>query len=128
MPANSAEYQRQYRLKNSKRTKEVSVGLPTELHKEFSAFAEKQGLSLASLLRESTSLQIRGSHLRSKKIEEELKELRFLISNIANNVNQMAHHSNQLRQVTDANQVYQRLHELDTLITGFVDTRLRNTS
>lgn len=32
--------------------------------------------------------QIRGSSLRSSGVEEELKELRFLLASIANNVNQ----------------------------------------
>ncbi len=127
MPSNSAEYQRQYRQKNSKRKKEISVGLPTELHREFSAFAQKQGWSLAGLMREATSVQIRGSHLKSRKIEEELKELRFLISNIANNVNQIARHSNQVQQVVDENELFQHLQELEQRVTQFVDTRLQQS-
>ena len=76
-------------------------------------------------MRESTDLQIRGNTLKSRAVEEELKELRFLISNIANNVNQMARHSNQIKQVTDENEVFQKLHELEQLVTNFTNNRLK---
>jgi RNase H-fold protein (predicted Holliday junction resolvase) len=125
MPSNSSEYQRQYRAKHRKTRKEVSVSLPISLHKEFSSFAKRQNMSLARLMRESTDLQIRGNTLKSRAVEEELKELRFLISNIANNVNQMARHSNQIKQVTDENEVFQKLHELEQLVTNFTNNRLK---
>ncbi len=124
MPANSADYQKQYRKKYNKRVKNVTVALPVSLHKEFQAYANAQGISLSALLREATDLQIRQLRLKSKELETELKELRFLISNISNNVNQMAHHSNILRRVADENEVFKRLHELDELVTSFIDSRL----
>ncbi len=127
MPSNSAEYQRQYRAKNRKSRREVSVSLPISLHREFSAFAKKQKMSLSALMRESTDLQIRGCQLKSSSIEAELKELRFQISGIANNVNQMARHSNTVKQVTDENAVFQKLHELEQLVTDFTNTRLKPT-
>jgi len=125
MPSNSSEYQRQYRAKHRKTRKEVSVSLPISLHREFSGFAKKQNMSLAGLMREATDLQIRGVALKSQAVEAELKELRFLISNIANNVNQMARHSNRLKQVTDENEVFQKLHELEQLVTDFTNKRLQ---
>lgn len=125
MPSNSKEYQRQYRAKHKKTRKEVSVSLPISLHREFSGFAKKQNMSLAGLMREATDLQIRGVAFKSQAVEAELKELRFLISNIANNVNQMARHSNRIKQVTDENEVFQKLHELDQLVTNFTNKRLQ---
>lgn len=124
MPSNSSEYQRQYRAKHRKTRKEVSVSLPISLHREFVGFAKKQNMSLAGLMRVSTDLQIRGNTLKSRTVEKELQELRFLISNIANNVNQMARHSNRLKQVTDENEVLNKLHELEQLVTDFTNSRL----
>lgn len=124
MPANSAEYQKQYRKKYNKRVKNVTVSLPISLHTELQAFAKTQGISLSALLREATDLQFRHSRLKSKAITAELQELRFLISNISNNVNQMAHHSNRLKRVLDENEVFNQLRELEELVTSFVDTRL----
>ena len=124
MPANSAQYQKQYRKKYNQRVSNVTVSLPKSLHAEFQVFAKTQGISLSALLREATDLQIRQSRLKSKAITVELQELRFLISNISNNVNQLAHHSNRVRQVVNENEVFNRLRELDELITQFVDIRL----
>ncbi len=124
MPANSAEYQKRYREQYNKKVCNITVGVPVSLHKEFQAYANSQGISLSALLREATDLQIRQSRLKSRELESELKELRFLISNISNNVNQMAHHSNRVKQVANENEVFNRLRELDELITSFVDSRL----
>ena len=125
MPSNSKEYQREYRAKHRKTRKEVSVSLPILLHREFSSFAKKQNMSLAALMRDATDLQVRNAALKSQAVEAELRELRFLISNIANNVNQMARHSNRLKHVTDENEVFQKLHELEQLVTDFTNNRLK---
>ena len=82
-------------------------------------------MSLAALMRDATDLQVRNAALKSQAVEAELRELRFLISNIANNVNQMARHSNRLKHVTDENEVFQKLHELEQLVTDFTNNRLK---
>jgi len=125
MPSNSPEYQREYRKRTANKHKDVSVGLPIDDYRELKAFAKKQKLSLSRLLREATLHQMRGSQIRSKAIQDELTELRFLVSNIANNMNQIAHHSNRIKHVVDENGVLQRFAELDALLVDFVDTRLK---
>ena len=127
MPSNTAEYQREYRKRNAKRRKEITVGMPVGQYRDFLAFAKKNELSLSALMREATAVQIRGSQIKTHAIENELKELRFLVANIANNVNQMARHSNTVKHVADDNAVFQRLSELDQLIVDFTDTRLRSS-
>lgn len=124
MPANTSDYQKQYRDRNKNRTKNVTVTVPLSQHQAFAKFAGKQGISLSALMREATDLQIRRSQMKSQALMAEVQELKFLVSNISNNVNQMAHHSNRVREVVDANQLFNRLRELDELITHFVDTRL----
>lgn len=125
MPSNSPEYQREYRKRTAKKRKEVSVSLPADDHRELHAYAKSQKLSLARLLREASLHQMRGTQIRSKAIEEQLSELRFLVSNIANNMNQIAHHSNRVKHVVDENGVLQRFAELDALLVDFVDSRLK---
>lgn len=124
MPANSPEYQKQYRVKTKGRIKNATVGLPIDQHTEFKAEAEKHGMQLAPFMRLCTELQVRGSRLKSPDVAEELRELRFLVSNISNNVNQMARHSNRLKTVVDENEVFGRLKELDDLIVKSVESRL----
>lgn len=125
MPSNSPEYQRAYRKRTAKKRKDVSLTLPIEDYRELKAFAKKQKLSLSRLLREATLHQMRGTQIRTKAIEDELKELRFLVANIANNMNQIAHHSNRVKHVQDENGVLQRFADLDALLVDFVDSRLK---
>ena len=101
------------------------MGLPMDDYRELQSFAKTHKLSLARLLREATLHQARGTQLRSKAIEQQLSELRFLVSNIANNMNQIAHHSNRVKHVVDENGVLQRFAELDALLVDFVDSRLK---
>ena len=125
MPANTAQYQREYRERTKRQYKDVSVRLALEDHRELKSYGASNGMGLATVLREGALAQIRGSSLRSGGVEEELKELRFLLSTVANNVNQMAHHSNVVRHVVDEGGALAKLKELEALIEGFVDDKLK---
>ena len=124
MPANSADYQRAYRERTKRQFRDVSVRLPVAEYRELKAHAKENGFGIATVLREASLAHIRGSALRSRQVEEELRELRFLIANVANNLNQMAHHSNTIRHVADEGGVLQRLRQLDELVDGFVEAKL----
>ena len=124
MPANSAQYQRDYREKTKRQYKDVSVRLPVSDHRELKSYGQANGMRLATVLREGALAQIRSSSLRSSGVESELKELRFLLASIANNVNQMAHHSNVVRHVVDEGGALTKLKELEAIIEGFVDDKL----
>lgn len=123
MPSNSKEYQREYRAKTKAARRVVSVSMNAEDHRELSRFAKAQGMSLSAILREASLQQSRMAQLHSPKVADELKELRFLVSNIANNMNQIAHHSNRVRYVMDENAVLERFMELDKLICDFAHSR-----
>lgn len=92
-------------------------------HRELSRFADTHGMSLSAILREASLQQSRVAQLQSPRVAEELKELRFLLSNIANNMNQIAHHSNRVKHVIDENGVLERFMELDQAISDFVNSR-----
>ena len=126
MPANSAQYQRDYRQRTKRQYKDVSVRLPVADYRELKSFGQANGMRLATVLREGALAQIRGANLRSSDVEEELKELRFLLSTIANNVNQMAHHSNVVRHVVDEGGALAKLKELEVLMMRFVDDKLKS--
>lgn len=125
MPANSAQYQRDYRDRTKRQYKDVSVRLSVADHRELKGYGAANGMALATVLREGALAQIRGSALRATGVEAELKELRFLLASIANNVNQMAHHSNVVRHVVDEGGALAKLGELEKLIEGFVDDKLK---
>lgn len=125
MTSNSAEYQKKYRETYNKRVRNVTVTVPMSQYREFHDYASSQGLSLSALMRAATDVQIRSAQLKSAAVESELKELKFLLSNIANNVNQMARHSNRVRHVADEGGLFQKLHELEQTLDEFVTARLQ---
>lgn len=125
MPKNTAEYQKAYRQRQQKSRKVLSVSVPIDDFVEIERYAKGQGFSVSRLMREATLHQARSSQMQSQAVAEELRELRFLVSNIANNVNQMAYHSNQVRDVADANGLWQELKKLDDTIQDFTQSRLK---
>ena len=125
MPANSAQYQRDYRERTKRQYRDVSVRLPISDYRELKSYGQKNGMKLATVLREGALAQIRGAVIKSEGIENELRELRFLISTVANNINQMAHHSNIVRHVVDEGGALAELRELQAIIEGFVDDKLK---
>lgn len=127
MPSNSAEYQKTHRKRTAHLRKVVSVSMSSAEHKDLLKYASSQKFSMSELLREASLHQLRNARLKSSALEEEIRELKFLISNIANNVNQMAHHSNRLRKVMDENSVLERLQELDQRVTKFIDYRMSDS-
>lgn len=127
MPANSAQYQQDYRKRTAAKRRVQSVSLAQADYAEIKRYAKAQNMSVSALMREATLHQCRGSHLKSAGVENELRELRFLIATIANNVNQMAHHSNTVRHVVDEGGALRQLKELEALIEGFVDDKLKPT-
>ena len=125
MPANSAHYQNEYRKKNAHKRKVVSVALPSDDHAEILRYAGLKNLNVSALLREATLHQIRGSQLKSKSLEEELRELRFVISNIGNNINQIAKHSNRVKHLIDEQGLLTELVRVQKTVDEFTQSRLK---
>ena len=124
MPANSAQYQKEHRDKTKDTRKVVSVSMSVSEHERLRRYARSHKLSLSSLLRASALAQCEKSQLTSPEVQAELRELKFLLSNVANNMNQMAYHSNLLRQVQDENGVLQAFAEMESLLHNFVSQRM----
>lgn len=125
MPANSAEYQKKYRQKYKQTRRNITVSMSGDDRREIERYAKAERLKLSTVLREAALHQIRGSQMHSKRVEEELKELRFLVSGIANDLEKMSYKSIQLKQVVDDNAVLAELQKLDILIVDFTASRLK---
>ena len=63
------------------------------------------------------------------EVLEELRTLKFAIRNIANNVNQIAHHSNTFHEITQAeeNNLFQYLKQLEEVIESYTEGTLMET-
>lgn len=125
MPTNTKEYQKAYRDETKNARKVVSVSMSADELREIQQYAKTHTSSVSALLRVAVLNQCRGSQLHSPSVANELKGLRFLMANIANNMNQLAHHSNRLGVVVDENNVLQNLADFERLLEDFVAEHMR---
>ncbi len=118
------EYYKQYRLANKNRTKRVSLTLSKD---EYRAFARaSKGQKISPFIKACALSSLERQALIPDDIKEELSTLRFAIRNIANNVNQIAHHSNLVRGITsqDEHNLLNHIKQLEDLVMRYTEGRL----
>lgn len=70
------------------------LSMPKQEAKRFEALAKKEGLSPNRLIVRLANAYLDESYFVPKKLKTRLDEHNFLVRNVANNVNQIAHSSN----------------------------------
>ncbi len=58
-------------------------------------------------------------------VSDQLTQLKFLIRNVANNLNQIAHHTNTVKQAADKGQVFAWLKQLERHVESYTLGRLK---
>ena len=108
-------------LKNyrSKMKRKEIYFTPSEMD-DFNAVALKENTRTGVVIRNMALAYLQGNRLpesgekiRLESIEKELHSLGLLVRNIANNVNQMAHHSNSLNYMIEEQNLLGYLQNLD---------------
>lgn len=124
MPTDRREYQRKYKTEYKAVAKRVTVTFSRAEYKKIETTAAEQGVKVAALLRaralgEASPTSASASPQGVKRADA-VKEVIFILRNIANNINQMAFHSNLLRQVLDINEPLLALARLEDEIIAFL--------
>ena len=117
---NRKEYYKKYNNEKRKQLKDVHIYLTQEQYNYFEKVAEKEDLTVTSLIRAMALLQAEKIYYLPKEIQEKLNEFVFLIRNIANNVNQIARHSNTIKALTDEHGLLKYLQRLETEVKEYV--------
>ena len=118
------DYHKDYRAEYDKRTKYVNVALPMDVYRQLEVLAKREGTKVAPLFRNLALASLHSQVFVPESVEQELKELQFLIRNIANNVNQIAHHSNRVRALVDENGLLMELKGLEDQVRAYTQGRL----
>lgn len=105
--------------------KYLNVSIPMKTYKEMQDRADKEGMKVTGLLRNMAIAYMQQTNFVPKEIEEELKQLSLLIRNIANNVNQVAHHSNVIKCIVNENDLLAEIKKLDTMVHDYTLKKLR---
>lgn len=118
------EYHKAYRKEYAKKVRYVNVAVPLSSYNELEKLAKKEDTKVTTLLRNMSLAYMQQKTFVPKEIEDELKELRFLIRNIANNVNQIAHHSNLVEKLVNENEFLMQIKKLEDAVFDYTKKRL----
>lgn len=108
-----SEYQKQYRQEYKDHAKRVNLTFTLPEYRSLARAASASGLPVASYVKRlALQTQHNGSPEAPEALAEQLAELDRVIRTIANNVNQMARHSNRIAHVLDEQEVFLHIHAL----------------
>jgi hypothetical protein len=111
---------RQYRSAYKSRVRRVALTLTREEHARAERLAGKEGLSTSAYLKRAAFAHADGERPVPKEMLERLDGLVAQVRGIANNVNQMARHSNRLKAGVDDAEVMLKLRFLEDRLRAFV--------
>jgi len=120
------EYHKQYRKEYSKRVKYLNVSIPMKTYKEMQDIANKEGVKVSRLFKDMAIAYMQQKTFVPKEVEEELKQLRLLIRNVANNVNQVAHHSHIVNGMINENELLEEIKKLESIVNDYTLKKLRD--
>ncbi len=120
---NRKEYQKEYwtKYKAKKRRSQPRISLTDAEYKTFRKLAKAEGISVSKLIKNMALAYQQESFLLPQPETDKLNEFVYLIRNIANNINQMAHHSNSIKAVVDDGRVFDHLKKIEDEVKAFVN-------
>jgi hypothetical protein len=118
MPSNK-EYHKKYKQEYKKKVKYVNVAIPLEIYECLEKMAHVEETKVSTLMRKVAIEYLSQKPSLPKEAENDLKEVKFLIKNIANNVNQVAHHSNIIKGMVDEQGLLEYIKKLEDTVTSY---------
>jgi phosphatidate phosphatase PAH1 len=118
-------YNREYQAEYKERMNRVSITLTNAEYADIEKRAKAEGVKTATLVKNMTIAYHQQTPIVPESIKEELQELRFLIRNVANNINQIAHHSNTIQRLADENGLLLEIQKMEKTINDFVAQKLK---
>lgn len=118
-------YNKEYQAEYKDRAKRVSVTLTNAEYSDLAKRAKAEGVKPTALLKNMAIAYHQQAPIMPEMIRDELQELRFLLRNVANNINQIAHHSNTIRKLADENGLLLEIQKMETTINDFITQRMK---
>lgn len=108
------QYQRDYRQQYKDQVKRVNLTFSLAEHRGIARAAKDAGSPVAAYVKRLALEAHEGRSSAPEEIAEQLADLERVIRTIANNVNQMARHSNRIAHVLDEQEVFLNIHALQS--------------
>ncbi|MBF0264123.1 MAG: hypothetical protein HQL46_02545 [Gammaproteobacteria bacterium] len=125
MDETQSDYQKNYRKQYAKSHRRISISVSNDEYKAFSHLANKEKTKVTTLIKDFAFAGLSGNLAVPKDLKKELQELKFLIRNIANNVNQAAHYSHTIRALADENGLLNQIKQLEETVQDFVQEKMK---
>jgi hypothetical protein len=114
------EYKKNWQKEAKKRKKYVNVSFSKDEYDYIKKIADKEGEKVTPFIKALALAQAGKIDYIPKEKQDKLNEFVFMIRNIANNVNQIAKHSNTIKSLKNENGLLAYLKDLETKIKEFV--------
>ncbi len=118
------KYLKKYRQEYKKTHKKVTITLTNQEYKYFKALSKKEGIKQAELIRK-LALSNSENIFISNDLKESMDSFVFLIRNIANNINQIARHSNTIKKLVEENDLLMWLKKLEDSVKKYIKTQVK---
>lgn len=125
MQMDRTAYMKDYRAAYKKRVKIVKVTLSMPEFARLKASAGAEGMKPATFARECVLATMEREARIPSGIQAELNAFRYLVRNISNNINQLAHHSNTIKRVSDERGVFRWLKALEGHVADYTSGKLK---
>lgn len=116
-------YMRSYRSDYKTRVRRVALTFTREEFSRAKKAADSEGVAVSAFVKRSAFERMDGIRPPPKELADRLDALASQIRGIANNVNQMARHSNRLKAGVEDAEVMLKLRYLEELLRRFVEER-----
>jgi metal-responsive CopG/Arc/MetJ family transcriptional regulator len=125
--AKDKDYHKKYREDYDKKVKYITISVPATLYDELEKLSELEQTKVSTLFKNMGLAYLQQKTLIPKDYLEALREHTLLIRNIANNINQIAHHSNTLKLMTqdDEHSLLMELKKLEDRVKEYTHEKVK---
>jgi hypothetical protein len=114
-----------YNQSYQEHTHRVAITLTPSEYREFEKRAQAEGVKVTTLVKNMALAYHQQAAIVPDSLRGELQELKFLLRNVANNINQIAHYSNTIRRLADENGLLLEIQRMEKTIYDFVNKKLK---
>lgn len=100
--------------------KRINISLSADEYSKISYLADLNNTKPTSFITQLVQHHLNKSPFISSQLQDEIKEMKFLLRNVANNINQIAHRSNTLKVMVDERDLLMELKKLEDGIASFI--------
>lgn len=101
--------------------KRINISLSADEFSKVSYLADLNNTKPTSFITQLVQHHLNKSPFISSKLQDEIKDMKFLLRNVANNINQIAHRSNTLKVMVDERDLLMELKRLEDGIASFIE-------